>query len=220
MNIQNNNFEFTSQQQNQIYDFSVKVIFIGDTNTGKTSTLAKIDDPTINTTYPGRVATIGIEFASIQKAFDDKIIKFQIWDTAGQEKYRSITASFYKNCTIAILFCDVTSIESFNSLNYWMNDLKNTAPPDIVILLVANKCDLIRFRKISYEDLESFANRYMINFIEISAENGQGVDQILDQTGKIIIERFKNNIEIPGIRVNNFIEIKTSESFCNNCSIM
>ena len=174
----------------------------------------------MNTTYPGRVATIGIEFASVQKVFDNKIIKFQIWDTAGQEKYRSITASFYKNCTIAILFCDVTCIHSFNSLNYWLNDLKIHAPPDIIILLVGNKCDIVRSRKVSYTDLENFANKHNINFIETSAENGNGVDQILNQTGKIIIERFKNNIKIPGIRINNFIEIKTSDSFCNNCSIM
>ena len=219
--MQNNNLTLHNQNlSDNLYDISVKVIFVGDTNTGKTSTLEKIQKPSENTIYPERVSTIGIEFASIQKQFDDKLIKFQIWDTAGQEKYKSITTSFYKNCTIAILFCDVSSISSFNSLNYWLQDIRNHAPSEIIILLTANKCDLEYNRKVSYQQLEYFAKHNKIDFIEISAQTGMNIDNILSIPGKKIIEQLNNHINIPGVRINNFVEIKTPESICTHCNIM
>lgn len=228
---QNINFELTSKQTNysqnndnfnktELVNISVKVIFIGDTNTGKTSTLEKIQNPDKIATYTERTSTIGVEFGSVPVRFNDKLIKFQIWDTAGQEKYRSITSSFYKNCTMGVLFCDVTKYSSYTSLNYWINDLKKNSPEDVIILLVANKCDLKYLRQVNYEDLQKFANSHDINFIEISAENGLNISEILNYGGQQIMGRLKNNENIPGIRINNFIEVKTKSSICSECKIM
>ena len=90
----------------------------------------------------------------------------------------------------------------------------------MIILLVANKCDLKYLRQVNYEDLQKFANSHDINFIEISAENGLNISEILNYGGKQIMDRLKNNENIPGIRINNFIEVKTKSSICSECKIM
>ena len=200
-------------------DFTVKVIFIGDTNTGKTSTLQKLLCPNQAIVTADRVATIGVEFGAIIKKIADKKIKFQVWDTAGQEKYRSITNSFYKNTTIAVLFCDLTQYTSYRSLETWLQDIRKYAPETVTILLVGNKSDLYTKRQIDRDTILYFANSNNLSYIEVSVFTGEGIDNILISPMEDVLKKHNAGQQISGLRIQESIEVKTGSKLCKNCII-
>jgi len=123
-------------------------------------------------------ATINVEFASKSFSVDGQIIKVQLWDTAGQEHYRSITRSFYRKSQGAIVVYDVTSSKTFDRLNSWIQDVKDAAGNENTqILLVGNKTDLASEREVSTEDGIAFAQEHSLNFMETSAFSGDNVDR-------------------------------------------
>ena len=206
----------------QTCDYTVKVIFIGDTNTGKTSVLHKIQNPGQNAISVERTSTIGVEFGAFVKNFDNKIIKYNIWDTAGQEKFRSITTSFYKNAAIAIVFCDLSNYSTYRSLRGWLHDVRQHAPETVSILLVANKSDLDNNRKIFPEDLQYISNQYGVQYIEVSAKSGAGINNILNITTTNILQKHKSGEKVSGLTVKteHMVEIKTGSKLCDKCTIM
>ncbi|VDP43060.1 unnamed protein product [Schistosoma curassoni] len=107
---------------------------------------------------------------------DGRIIKAQIWDTAGQERYRAITAAYYRGAVGALLVYDITKRETFNNLEHWLLELRGHAEPDIVIMLVGNKCDLRHLRTILTEDAKLWAERHGLFFMETSALESTGVE--------------------------------------------
>ena len=121
---------------------SVKAVLLGESGVGKTCIIARF----INNTFENNImSTTGASYAGKTMAFEEfggQCIKFEIWDTAGQEKYRSLTKIFYKDAAVAILVYDITRKESYEELkNYWYNQLKECSPSNIVIGIAANKCD-------------------------------------------------------------------------------
>ncbi len=200
-------------------DFTVKVVLIGDTNTGKTSTLQKLLFPRQANVNSDRVATIGVEFGTIIKKIADKKIKFHIWDTAGQEKFRSITNSFYKNAAIAILFCDLTQYSTYKSLRTWLKDIETFAPETVSILLVGNKSDLVNKREVDQHIIHNFARNYNLQYIEISVVTGERVDDILNTAMIDVFKKYNTGQQINGLRIQESIEVKTGSTLCKNCTI-
>lgn len=201
------------------WDYAIKLILVGDTNTGKTTTLYAMQRNIPKTTP---ISTVGVEFAAIGYEYGGKHFKLQVWDTAGQEKFRSITTSFFKNSTVALLFCDVTKRSSFISLYSWLTDLYRHAPENIEIILVANKIDLDD-RRVSYEELEKFSSENSINFFEASVKNIVGLDNILDFACSRILKKIKSQDikSIPGVREKQFVEVKTgNQKICEQCNVM
>ncbi len=203
----------------QTCDYTVKVIFIGDTNTGKTSVLHKIQNPGQNAISVERTSTIGVEFGAFVKNFDNKIIKYNIWDTAGQEKFRSITTSFYKNAAIAILFCDLTQYSTYKSLRTWLKDIETFAPETVSILLVGNKSDLVNKREVDQHIIHNFARNYNLQYIEISVVTGERVDDILNTAMIDVFKKYNTGQQINGLRIQESIEVKTGSTLCKNCTI-
>lgn len=207
----------------KIPTYTIKTIFLGDTNTGKTYSLYALQNNYLD--FP--TSTIGVEFASLVRTVDNVRFKYNVWDTAGQEKYRSITQSFFKNAGIAVLFFDLTNYRSFQSLPRWMDDIKTYCPDNVTILLVGNKSDLVYKRQVEQLDIDYFINKYGIDYIEMSARTGKSLECILFNPAGIILDKIQNKkipIEsMPGLRVNECIEIKPerlSPSLCSRCTLM
>jgi len=118
-----------------------------------------------------------VEFATKTVPTDEgKIIKAQIWDTAGQERYRAITSAYYRGAVGALLVYDISKHATFEACERWLNELRDHAEPNIVVMLVGNKSDLRHLRAVPTEDAMIFAEEHNLAFIETSALDASGVD--------------------------------------------
>merc|ERR1712093_184685 len=136
---------------------------------------------------------------------EGKQIKLQIWDTAGQESFRSITRSYYRGATGALLVYDISRRETFNHLARWLEEARQNANPNMVIMLIGNKCDLER-REVSYEEGANFARENGLVFQETSAKTAQNVDKAFVNTAQKISENIQTGAfdfsnEAHGIKV-------------------
>ena len=172
------------------YEMMVKVILIGDSGVGKTNIMSKYLK---NQFMEHSKATVGVEFGS--KLFDHKghKIKAQIWDTAGQEKYKAITGAYYKGSKGAFVVYDITKKDTFASVEKWVNDLKLTGDPKITILLIGNKSDLDDKRQVSKEQGEEKAKSFGCAFLETSALSGNNIEKAFETMIKEIYEKFSND---------------------------
>ena len=146
-----------------------KVIFVGDANTGKTSIINRIIDNPFNETYE---VSIGIDFMSKNIRFRGQNIKIQIWDSAGQEKYKGLIPSYVRNSSIVFLIYDVSTKTSFDNIPNWINFIRNIETTTLV--LCGNKIDITE-REVKKEDGEALAQKEGIAFFEASAKTGEGI---------------------------------------------
>lgn len=133
------------------------VVLIGDSGVGKSNILGRFTRNEFNIESK---STIGVEFATRTVTVDGKTIKAQIWDTAGQERYRAITSAYYRGAVGALLMYDITKSETYEHVSRWLEELKDHADPQIVVMLVGNKCDLKHLRAIPTEEAKNFASEY------------------------------------------------------------
>ena len=137
--------------------------------------------------------TIGVEFASKTIELNNKLIKIQIWDTAGHEAFKSITRTYYKGAVGALLVYDITNKISFLNCQNWLKELKENGDKDIVIILVGNKCDLEKERQVSKQEGEIFAENNGLFFLETSAKEGKNIFDVFKiSAGKILDDILKN----------------------------
>ena len=164
------------------YDFLYKIVIIGEAGVGKTHLLSKY----IKGTLPKNpTSTIGVEFATRTVPLQSGgTVKAQIWDTAGQERYRAITCAHYRRSIGALLVYDVTNEKSFVACKRWMEELRDQAEPDIVIMLVGNKLDLIDKTqsncKVPTEVAAKFAKTNGMLFKETSTFTGLNVKEAFE----------------------------------------
>ena len=172
------------------FDSCYKLIVIGDSSVGKSSLSIKATKNLFDENYN---PTIGFEFFTFFVRIGESNIKLQIWDTCGQEVYRSLIKSFYTNSSLAILVYSITNKNSFDSLESWINEIKTFGNPDINIFLIGNKVDLEGKREISKEIGEDFCKSHNIKlFLETSAKTGFNAKNIFIEAAKLL---FKQNLE-------------------------
>ncbi|CAG9317419.1 unnamed protein product [Blepharisma stoltei] len=159
---------------NPEYDYLFKLLLIGDSSVGKSSLLLRFSENSYTESF---VSTIGVDFKIKTVEHEGKIIKMQIWDTAGQEKFRTITSSYYRGAHGIIIVYDITDRESFTNVNNWLGEIQRYASDSVNRLLIGNKCDLEEKRAVSYEEGKQFADGLGIPFIETSAKTSQNVEQ-------------------------------------------
>ncbi|RRT41255.1 hypothetical protein B296_00057956 [Ensete ventricosum] len=138
--------------------------------------------------------TIGVEFGARMITIDNKPIKLQIWDTAGQESFRSITRSYYRGAAGALLVYDITRRETFNHLASWLEDARQHANPNMTIMLIGNKCDLAHRRAVSTEEGEQFAKEHGLIFMEASAKTAQNVEEAFIKTAAMIYKKIQDGV--------------------------
>ena len=173
---------------NQKYDYLLKYIVIGSPYVGKSKILERFVRNSFNDNY---LVTVAVEFGEKNIEIEDKIIRIQLWDTAGQENFKSITRAYYKNCACAIIVYDITSEDSFNDITNWIEDCINYSPKTVLMALIGNKCDLENNRKVSIEKGKELADKHKIFFYETSAKEGTNIKEIFEKTGEKIYKNIK-----------------------------
>ena len=135
------------------------------------------------------MATIGLDYRLKTMILENhKIVKVQLWDTAGQDKFRAITRNYYKGARGIILIYDVTNIKSYENIKKWINEIKEEISEKVSIVLIANKIDNEPERKISREQGEKLAKDNDVTFFETSAKTGEGVNESVFYLVQKIIE--------------------------------
>jgi small GTP-binding protein len=163
-----------------------KYIIIGDTEVGKSSIMLMFTERHFGEAHD---MTIGVEFDSrAVQLSDGEAANLEIWDTAGQESYLSITRSYYRGTDCCLLVYDVTRRESFENLTRWLAEARqNSANPDLVLMLVGNKADLEDKRQTSRAEGKAFADLHQMLFVELSAKNEPLVDSVFVESAQRVL---------------------------------
>ncbi len=199
----------------------MKFIIIGDTGVGKSCLSLQYSE---NRFIHSHDITIGVEFNSKRIILTDennnnKLVKIQIWDTAGQEQFISITRSYYRGSAGALVVFDITRRDTFLNVENWFKEIDRNADNDCKILLIGNKSDLSEHRQVSYEEANNLAKEYNISYIETSAKNYENVEFIFNKLALQILKNIneKNNNLPSGVKTgpNLNIDIKKNKKCCN-----
>jgi Ras-related protein Rab-11A len=154
-------------------DCIYKIILIGNISVGKTNLLTRF----ITNEFSHNLnSTIGVDFATKKIIIHNKIIDAQIWDCAGQERYKSIVRFYFRGAHGIILVYDISKRESFHAIKQWLSEIRELSSMTNIILLIGNKSDLKHQREVSTEDGSNFAQKNKLLFIETSALNGSYVN--------------------------------------------
>ena len=168
------------------YDYIFKIVLIGDTCVGKSCILVRFSDDMFVDNY---VTTIGVDFRFKTMIIKNKIAKIQIWDTAGEERYRSITTAYYRGAAAIIICCDITNKDSFYNLNNWIDEIVKYTDKDVDKLILMNKCDLVEERQIEKNEIKKFEKENGIKIMEVSAKTGEGIDKAFEYIIEKLIDK-------------------------------
>ena len=170
-------------------DCVYKILLLGDGSVGKTCLLLQYTDKVFHETH---IATIGLDYRlKTIELKDQKKIKLQIWDTAGQDRFRAITKNYYKSAHGVVLMYDVSNAQTFSNIKNWIDQIKKEAQENIVIFIVGNKIDVdAEERKVTKEEGQKLAEEYNYPFFETSAKTGENVNKIFDDIGEKVDKVF------------------------------
>ena len=170
------------------FDLSFKLIVIGDCSVGKSCLTNNAVKNTFDDSYN---ATVGFEFFTFNIKINDKVVKLQIWDTCGQELYRSLITNFYRNSSLAIMVYAINSKESFENIEMWLRELRTHSNPDAKVFLIGNKIDLESQRQVTREQGEQFCKDNKLNgFMEASAKTGINAQRIFIKAAEALYEDY------------------------------
>ena len=173
------------------YDISFKIIVIGDSGVGKSCLTTQAVRNNFEEFY---TATIGFEFLTFNMRINNKVLKLQIWDTCGQEVYKSLISNFYRNSSLALILYAINNLDSFKHAETWLHDLKAQANPNVKVFLVGNKSDLEDERKVSKEEGERFKEeKHLDRFFETSAKTGENARNALLEAAKMLYKDYLKN---------------------------
>ena len=172
------------------FHYLLKYVIIGDSGVGKSNILLQYINGKFSDDFK---ATVGVEFGAKNIEINSRIYRIQIWDTAGQENFRSIARAYYKNSICACIVYDITNRNSFNSVQSWIDDCTKQTPKSILLLLIGNKNDLNDKREVQYEEGAEFAKKRNMIFLETSAKTGNIIDNIFERSVKQIDQNILDN---------------------------
>ena len=187
------------------FHYLLKYIIIGNSSVGKSNLLLKFAHNKFLDEYQ---ATIGVEFGAKNVEIDNKIFRVQIWDTAGQENFRSITRAYYKNSVCALIVFDINNEDTFDSVQSWIQECKLQTPKTVTMILVGNKCDLEC--KVDRNRAKEIAEENGMLYFETSAKTGKGVDELFKKSAAKIKDNIENNYydlsnETCGVKIGNLL---------------
>ena len=167
----------------------VKLIITGDSGVGKSSIIMRFADNIYDDFF---LPTIGLDFSVKKFKIEDKLYKLHMWDLAGQERFKSIVKTYYRNGQGIILAFDITNMESFKSLQRWVSDIDKFSPANSVLILVGTKSDLEENRQVSYEKSDDFAKTLKIDYIEISSKKNINIEDMFE----LLIKKIQIQLDI------------------------
>ena len=168
------------------FNYLLKYVIVGDSAVGKSNLLLRYSHGQFREEYQ---LTIGVEFGSNNISIDDKVYRVQIWDTAGQENFRSITRAYYKNSACALIVYDISKRQSFESISSWIEDCRDSSPKSVFMVLVGNKCDLEKEREVSEEEGRILAEKNGMLFFETFAKTGKNVEEVFKESVRHIAKK-------------------------------
>ena len=170
------------------YDFLIKCILLGDSSVGKSCILVRYIDDVFK---ESSMFTVGIDYRMKTIELGDDLVKYQIWDTAGQEKYRTIISAYYRGIDCALLCYDITNRSSFENIITWIENVQQYSSDHVFMMLVGTKLDLVENekyqREISTEEGQQLANEYGIKFCEVSSKTNHGISSLFLTTASYAI---------------------------------
>ncbi|XP_074766794.1 ras-related protein Rab-17 [Athene noctua] len=188
-----------------------KMVLLGSTSVGKSSLAYRY----VKNDFRESLPTVGCSFFTQMLSLEEATIKFEIWDTAGQEKYHSVCHLYYRGAHAALLVYDITNKETFNRAKLWLRDLeKEFLPDEIVIALVGNKMDLAAEREVSTEEGEEFARTKGLLFMETSAKSNHQVNDIFMAIVQELLQRKREEASNHGLLTVNLEESRTGTGCC------
>ena len=171
-------------------NYIIKLLTLGDTEVGKTSIVLRYSDDKF---HQNKISTIGVDFKVKMITKGNEKIKISIYDTAGQERFKNIVKHYYKGANGILLIYDISNRNTFEKLQFWLDDLKVNADIDnLFIYLVGNKNDKVEEREVSFEEGNKFAKEKNLPFIEVSAKTGENINQLFDDMIKGTILKIVN----------------------------
>jgi len=193
-------------------DCVYKVLLLGDSTVGKTCFLKKYTDKTFQDVH---MSTIGLDYrVKTMTLKSGKVVKLQIWDTAGQDRFRAITKNYYKGANGIILIYDVTSIQTYENVKNWITQIREEASPNVIIYIAGNKIDLEEERKIKTEEGQKLAEELGLPFFETSAKTGVNINESFeDLVEKIDVVYSKLDEKAGGNKVKVY-QAKTKKGCC------
>jgi len=185
-----NESRFTERDRNLSFDrviYRFKVILIGDIAVGKTSILSRFVDDKYTSEYR---CNVGVEFKVKSLYLDEKTgADLQIWDTCGEERFRTITRQYYRDSSGIILVFDLTNRNSFLRLDGWLQDIREFGPVNVITILIGNKIDLDDDRTISTEEATIYAKKNNLTYIEVSAKSAYNVTNLFETLTKNMVQK-------------------------------
>ena len=194
-------------------DIVYKVLLLGDSSVGKTCFLLRYCDKSFQDAH---LSTIGLDYRLKTLTLKNKkSIKLQIWDTAGEDRFRAITKNYYKGANGIILIYDVTNLQTYENVKNWITQIREEANPNVIIYLAGNKIDIPEeSRAVKTSDGQKIAEEYQLPFKETSAKDGMNVNEIFQELVEKIDEVF-SKIEQPKDPKNKLYDGgKKKKSFC------
>lgn len=165
------------KKSNSKSDFSVKTIIVGDSGVGKTDILTRFTRDFFDENVQ---PTLGVEFMAKIVQAEKSRIELQLWDTGGQELFRSVTRGYYRGSMVGYLVFDLTQRSTFDNLEKWLSDIKKVVLPNCIFVLIGNKSDQSERRQVSEAEIESFAKKHNIEFFfETSAKTGENINEAI-----------------------------------------
>lgn len=159
------------------YNYNFKIILVGNSGTGKSNISSRF---LINQFDHCTKSTIGVEFSTKDIHIEKDIIRVQLWDTAGQERYKSIVISYYRGALGIMLVYDITKRDSFDNLQFWIDQINQYCPNNIKIIIIGNKQDLNDKRVISTEEGRIYAKTNNALFMEVSALQNFNIQKAIE----------------------------------------
>lgn len=201
--------------QKKQFDYSIKVIVIGNSSVGKTCIVNRYANKKFSPSY---ITTIGIDFCVKYIKIDEDMCKLLIWDTAGQEKFRSITMSYFKGVQICLIIYDICDYSSFESVKSWIDSVSNVCNKDVQFVIIGNKCDETIKRKVSYSEGKMIAEKYDVPFFECSAKNNINIDEMFNTITKTCLVTMKKKEKSTPIKPSVSLSTRKKKNKC--CIIM
>ena len=172
-----------------------KLLLLGDSTVGKTCFLIKYTDQSFQDIH---MATIGLDYrVKTMKLKNNKEVKIQIWDTAGQDRFRAITKNYYKGSHGIILIYDITNRRTFENVQQWISQIREETSQNVVIYLIGNKIDMKEERKVSTEEGKKLADELGLPFMETSAKEGININVVFDDIVERVDKVFGNMPKAP-----------------------
>ena len=181
-----------NQRKTSNYQYIFKLILIGNSGVGKSCILQRYMKHTFEEKYK---CTIGVDFLMKSVVINGQTVKLQLWDTAGQEKYKSMVTSYYRGANVALIVFDITSHTSFEALPIWIENYYKNGPESKNIILIGNKKDLEENRQVTQEEAETFSKNNNMIYFETSAKEGDNIDYVFNYAAEKLLEFYSKNAD-------------------------